>query len=362
MTVHPYQIDNAGRRVLRLGDYIAMLSLTERDWTVLDARCGFSKRLSLDDTAKLIGGVTRERARQIQRDAAQKIRRRLLTLQPALDALNAAGSALHSVSRTTTSVDTAISLCRNILTAAGWSESWEKDVHHLFLALRAVTDLDGCTDDTPLYYMTCSLHPPIVAYPRVATDVARRDRLVRELGRRRTYAELAAAVLKDAGEPLHWSEMASRAEKLGLHKTFNDTGFFNALSLASETFARVGQGTYGLTEWSLTNVATYPDIIAQTLRDAGRALTYGELLQRVEVIRPIKKGSLQLFLDTHARFYRSPTKMYGLRAWLLPRHKQTLRTPSWQVEGADSVLRVQKAEAKGVDVASMVEQDKLPRS
>ena len=42
-----------------------------------------------------------------------------------------------------------------------------------------------------------------------------------------------------------------------------------------------------------------------------------------------------MLLDMYPRFYKSLENTYGLRAWLSPREKQTLRTPEWLVESLD---------------------------
>jgi hypothetical protein len=176
--------------------------------------------------------------------------------------------------------------------------------------------------------------------------------------RKWTYKDLAEKVLRDAGEPMHFSEIAGAAERLRRRASVTLSGLHNALHYDKERFAWVSPGTYGLREWGLESVETFPALIAQSLTAKGRPLTKGELFAAVNSRRPIQPASLTMFLDLHPRFYRCVDGRYGLRAWLPPRDRQTLRTPSWQVEDAASFERVEAARKRGYDVDALVLQDK----
>jgi len=106
-------------------------------------------------------------------------------------------------------------------------------------------------------------------------------------------------------------------------------------------------------------VDTYPDIMADALKKAGRPLSFGDLYQRVHAVRTIERSSFTLFLSEHPRFYKSAEGTYGLRAWLPSREKQTLLTPTWQVETPDSYRRVARASDRGYDIHNMIERDKV---
>jgi hypothetical protein len=135
-------------------------------------------------------------------------------------------------------------------------------------------------------------------------------------------------------------------------------GSLSNVLLDTTTFARVGQGTYGLRAWGIETVDPYTDIIADVLKSAGKALTVGDILHRVNARRPINEASLQMYLWMHPRFYQSVDGLYGLRGWLPPREKQTLRTPSRLVEKPESYERVARAVARKYDVARIIAQDK----
>jgi len=230
----------------------------------------------------------------------------------------------------------------------------------------------------------CALPPAIMSHPDVAADVVRARHDDRERRHSLTYRALAVAVLRAAGAPLHWREIADRADALGRGTRASRGALCNALRSGRDTFVRVGPGLYGLTAWRIASVAPYPDLIARVLHEAGRPtvcelsaadagpsgntscrlfmspagrpLTLGEIRRRVDRVRPITSGSLQLCLATHARFYRSLDKTYGLRAWLPPTPVQP--APRWQVEDETSALRVGRATARGIDVARMTARDR----
>ena len=82
------------------------------------------------------------------------------------------------------------------------------------------------------------------------------------------------------------------------------------------------------------------------------------IYQEVCAVREIEKSSLVMFLDLNPRFYKSTSNTYGLRAWLPPRHKQTLLTPSYLLEDPKSFERVQKAVERGYEVDEIVNRDK----
>jgi hypothetical protein len=80
----------------------------------------------------------------------------------------------------------------------------------------------------------------------------------------------------------------------------------------------------------------------KVLSDAGHPMGFGEIQALVSATRPIKRGSLQMYLDLDPRFYKSIQGAYGLRSWLPPRERQTLGTPDWQVEDRKSYQRILK--------------------
>jgi hypothetical protein len=136
----------------------------------------------------------------------------------------------------------------------------------------------------------------------------------------------------------------------GHRSSFSTTGVYNALQANYDIFVRIGPGTYGLVEWGMPQVVTYPDIIASVLEQEQRPLPADAIFARVNMLRPIKKPSLLMTLDMHPRFYKSIEDTYGLRSWLSPREEQTVRTPEWLVEDPNSFVRLERAVERGYKV------------
>ncbi len=347
---------------LNLLTVLDTLALGNRAWGVLDGRFGLGRRLSLEGTARTLAlNVTRERIRQIQAGAIGRLAAHRVRLAPALDPIEDDLCVSHAQPDEIWSADSLIEEWASLLIRRGWQGVSTAGVSRLLLALRSLAAGGrlGRAGSWPLLsFKACALVPAIERHPAVADALSRLRLADSEARRTWTYEELAETVLREEGAPLHWSEAAERAERLGHRSNFSSPAFFNALQGAHSKFARTSAGTYGLSEWGITSVGSYPDIIAEVLRDAGRPLTYGVLDARVSRKRPIKKASLMMFLTMHPRFYESLEGSYGLRAWLPPRDQQTLRTPKWKVEDTDSVARVERALERGYDVDAIVARDK----
>jgi len=343
-----------------LRSLVDALHVNERSWHVLEARVGGERR-TFAQIGGEIGGVTDGRAHHMQVRAAERIGKRLPSIAPALDALEAHAQALWSPFEGLVALDGAIRTCQAIFSDAGWERPREPELRRLLLAVRAAV-AGGCATVEAqwpnLSLAVCALPPAIIAHPKVAEEVARRKREEQERRRRWTYAELAEGVHKEGNRPLHRREIAHRAEKLGRRSRFNGAACYSALASASGTFARVGPGTYGLAAWGLATVATYPEIIAAALKAARRPLAYQEIREAVRRNRAIKETSLRMNLSFHPRFYRSLEGSYGLRAWLLPPERRASPPPNWQVETATSLSRLQWAAARGWDIARSVERDR----
>lgn len=329
---------------------LAALGLDERAWVVLEARSGFGPRATLEAIG-LNFGVSRERVRQIENKAVGALADGLRLLGPALDVFEAQktpeGADAHALDA---------GLAR-ALGRAGWRGARKAAVRRVVLGVRALCDRDPavCAERWPRFsFAACALAPPVTAHPAVARKVAEEQEASRPL----SYEELIELVLQQAGGPLHWKEIAERAEKLNRRRDCDRRSIHNTLIRCRDLFVLVGQGTYGLAASGLARAVPYPDVIAEVFLEAGRPLSYGEVSLAVNAKRKIKPTSLQMYLNQHPRFYRSVNALYGLRAWLPPRELQTLRTPDRLVEPPDSAARVEFALAHGYKVDEIVARDR----
>jgi len=355
--------------------------LDARAWRVLDARAGFQDLLTYAALARDLG-ITRGRVWQLHINLGHRLAHpsRLGLLRDILTTLDAAwpppappdeggdGSEGSEGSREELGkevVPAALRTTRAIVDAAGYGPATDQDARRLLLLPRALVDL-GDTRVRARYprlaYAACALPPAILAHPTVAAaaerlrrEAERAQRKNREHQHALTYGALAAAVLREAATPLHWTEIAARAEALGHRSPFTPRALFNALASGVDTFVRVGPGAYGLAAWGAAPAPPYPALIARVLRAAGHPLPPDEIRRQVDQVRPITATSLQMVLDLHARLYRSVEGTYGLRAWLPSDPEAT--APCWQVEDRRSARRVAYAQARGIDVARMTARD-----
>ena len=162
-----------------------------------------------------------------------------------------------------------------------------------------------------------------------------------------TAPALSERVLQEAGRPLHFSEVAAGVSSIrrdqGMEPLSENT-VHNALGEHKERFAYAGQGTYGLRVWG-DDVPYIRDAIEITLKTAGRPLTHNEILHEVKKVRPadsFKDSSISMYLGMNDRFYESRSRKFGVREWLDPH--PTLKTSRDYVETPTSARRLSKSD------------------
>lgn len=329
-----------------------MLRFDPRFWRILEMRLDNS--MTLEEIGQHFG-VTRERIRQIERRAWNQFNNHSRLVIPFLDLLEKNIKVKNATKR-----DELISHILDIL-HEGQFVGNESEVRYFVLLIRALVFLDPNGDGKGMIekrwprfsFMACKLDPVVIKHVHAAIYSVEEKERKRKL----SYKDLALMILKDEGKPLHWKEISDRAYHSGHRETFNSTALYNSLMNNPKIFVRVDAGTYALNDWGVGEAEYYQEIIASLLREEGRALSSESIFHRVNEKRQIKRTTLIMLLDLYPRFYKSLENTYGLRAWLPPREKQTLRTPEWQVEELDSYERLAQASLKGYDVESMLQLD-----
>jgi DNA-binding CsgD family transcriptional regulator len=329
-------------------------ALSPRELRVLQLRLGVGGALTLDQIGKRFG-ITRERVRQLEATAVRKLASLANSPNRWLDALEAdlirSGFTTDRI-RDESTVRSAIAAAQRRTRGSNGGCAVEETL----VFLRAVGPFSSSRWAVSTF-LACAL-PPVIKNHSAAYQAVRADGVEHNNARRQwTYADLAERVLADAGKPMHWGLMAERAEGLALRRRFGVGTFFNALA-DRKRFVRVDTGTYGLVAWGLSSAETYVDLVAEHLKEVGHPLTEGEIFQAVSQTRPVKQNSLGMMLDLNVRFYESLETTYGLRAWLQPRRRQTLRTPPGYVETLASLQREGRAIENGYDVAAIVARDR----
>jgi hypothetical protein len=304
-------------------------------------------------------GVSRERVRELVLRSRGALERRLSRLTPILDLIESRAAKTPTVLDATTQNDF-LAKWRPLLYRLGVTGVDDTTIHQLITAIRTVRlrEKEQNARWPRTTFAACLIDPPLRDDTRVASFLEAQDRARKDETRTLTYEELAENVLRTAYCPLHWSEIADRAEALNRHPNFSRSGFYRTFSLSPQKFARVGPGTYALRELGYETISSHTDAIAAFLRESGTTRTDAEISSGVQTDRQIKPATLKMLLNLHVRFFRSIDGSYGLRAWLQPREKQSLRTPPSLVEAADSHQRLAVALSRGYNVDQIVARDR----
>lgn len=334
-----------------LAQTYSVLRFDARLWQVLEMRV--DKLMTLEEIGNHFK-VTRERIRQIERRAWDQFKKHTIIIAPIFDLME------QNIQRKYESGEELTSNIKDILLKNDCIAS-EADIKKFILLTRALVFLDPEISNSgyvekrwkQLSYFACRIEPPVIRHHKTAEDVEEK----KERNRKLSYKEMACQILENEGQPLHWSEIANRAYHLKRRETFNSTALYNALMNHPQIFVRVDSGTYALVEWRFSQVDTYPDIIASILKSSGKPLSADAIYHKVNEIRQVKQSTLIMSLEMHPRFYKSLQKTYGLRAWLPPREKQTLRTPEWLVEDRESYKRLEQAGQRGNNIESIIQAD-----
>ena len=336
----------------RLNQIYIMLRFDPRFWQVLEMR--LDKSMTLAEIGCHFG-VTRERIRQIEKRAWKQFVSYPRLVTPVFDLVEKNVKVKNTYDRREL-----ISHVLEVLRDGQFVGS-EVEVGYLVLWVRALVFLDA-DDQTAgmverrwprLSFLACKLDPVVSQHVR-AYNYYKQEK---EKKRKFSYKELALKILEEEGKPLHWKEIADRAYHFGHRDSFNSTAVYNSLLNHRKLFVRVNAGTYALAQWGVDEVKYYQDIIAFVLHEEGRALPYESIYHRVNEKRQIKRTTLTMLLDMYPRFYKSLENTYGLRIWLAPREKQTLRTPKCLAESLDSYERLVQASQRGYDIASILQLD-----
>ena len=164
-----------------------------------------------------------------------------------------------------------------------------------------------------------------------------------------TFLEAAWQVLNQAGEPLHYREITSRAIEQSLVDTEGKTPArtMNAqlstdIRGGGSRFARVGRGTYALAQWERgakqesppspvkpeREYLTYKEAAQQVLAGSGRPLRYEEITKRAmdrdlinpQGMTPEATMAAQLYQDIKSKganslFRKEGKATFGLAVW-----------------------------------------------
>lgn len=126
----------------------------------------------------------------------------------------------------------------------------------------------------------------------------------------RSIRDKAYIVLKKAGAPLHFVDIANKITESAFDKKVVTTQAVHNELIRYEQFVLVGRGLYALKEWGYKK-GTVADIIEDLLRKKS-PLTKQEIIQGVLKQRQVKKGTISLNLQKNPQFVRVGRAVYTL--------------------------------------------------
>ncbi len=130
--------------------------------------------------------------------------------------------------------------------------------------------------------------------------------------RPRSIRDKVEIILKKAGEPLHFMEIANRIREANFdHKNVTVQAVHNEL-IRYPQFVLVGRGLYALREWGY-EPGTVADVIERILQEKG-PLSKKEIIAEVAKQRTVKVGTISLNLQKMPYFTRVGRAVYAFDA------------------------------------------------
>ncbi len=128
----------------------------------------------------------------------------------------------------------------------------------------------------------------------------------------RTLRDKILYILRASKKPMHFSEIAEKisAEDFDVRKV-NIQAVHNEL-IRHEQFVLIGRGIYALADWGYES-GTVADVIQKILSD-GNEMSQDQIVDEVLKRRQVKKITIVLALKNHDKFERIGRKMYKLKA------------------------------------------------
>lgn len=112
----------------------------------------------------------------------------------------------------------------------------------------------------------------------------------------------AYLVLKKMGKPLHFREIASRIEGANLHTVHNEL-------IRDPRFVLIGRGIYALSEWGYFP-GEVKEVILRILKEEKRPLSKEEIIEKVLKQRMVKENTILMNLSNKKYFYKDEQGRY----------------------------------------------------
>lgn len=122
--------------------------------------------------------------------------------------------------------------------------------------------------------------------------------------------EKSYLVLKEAGEPLHFRDIAKKIDQYHLNKKKTHPQTVHNELIKDKNFVLVGRGIYALVEWGYKK-GTVKDVIEEILKKSSKPLKKEDVLKKVLEIRHVKKSTIVINLNNY--FSKTKEGTYSLK-------------------------------------------------
>ncbi|MBP9827502.1 hypothetical protein KBC99_03425 [Candidatus Saccharibacteria bacterium] len=304
-------------------------------------------------------GITRERVRQIEKAALTKIRDNFNHQNPARNAIIAHLEELGGLSRLETvaqaiKLDTAdlmdlafivritpdfvlVEQSEELFPVVALSEPFNRDaVLQLHSDLAAVVARLGKPAKFDKLHTAIDGPYQLTALKELAAASKRLTELEGMWGligwpevNPKSIRDKTYLVLKKAGRPMHFTEIAEKISKLATNPKQVTTQAVHNELIKDKRFVLIGRGIYALAEWGY-QAGTVADIIEQILREES-PLNREEIIKRVLARRQVKVATIALNLQEKPQFERVGKGLYALQADYVPVPRKRRGRPPKQV-------------------------------
>ncbi|OGI17503.1 MAG: hypothetical protein A3J63_04390 [Candidatus Moranbacteria bacterium RIFCSPHIGHO2_02_FULL_40_12b] len=120
----------------------------------------------------------------------------------------------------------------------------------------------------------------------------------------------AYLIMKEAGKPLHFTEIARLIDRYNISKKKAHPQTIHNELIKNEKFVLVGRGIYALAEWGYKK-GTVKELIEDILRVSHMPLRRDEILEKISQMRQVKKSTILINLNNF--FARIDKDKYAIR-------------------------------------------------
>lgn len=118
-------------------------------------------------------------------------------------------------------------------------------------------------------------------------------------------------ILKKTGRPMHFTDISEKISKLAANPKKVTTQAVHNELIKDKRFVLIGRGIYALAEWGYRS-GTVADIIEEILREENGPLNKDEIVRRVLSRRQVKTTTIVLNLQEKPQFKRVKKGVYSL--------------------------------------------------